>query len=132
MGDKWAEMIADANAYEMDSSVVDGTKWEARPPLPDLAAFESREIHVRRLFVHQVAVEARADERGKVARYIVSRLVAETEENEEIEISRTVQPLVESQDSDVDFTVCGACGGNIPEGMAEIYEGVAYHSRCMG
>ncbi len=131
MGDTWAQLIAEPDRYQMDLNMEDGTRWESKPPYPDMEVLSTSTTHVRRTVLQDVSVEVRADERQKIRRYIVRRLVAELENGEEIELQRFVIPATELPEDSIDLTICGSCGGRIPDGDAEVHEGVAYHRRCM-
>lgn len=138
MGDQpdvWAELLGASDCpYDITLSSKKGGRFEAPPPFPDLKILAVKSKHVRRIVFQEVDVEARADERDKVKRYRVRRLVADMEGDTEVELSREVLPaqlLEDLEGHNINTSVCGACGGNIPRGDHILIESVAYHRRCV-
>lgn len=131
-GDTWSELLGSPDSpYDFPMDLEEGARYEVPPPYPDLKVLKAQQTQIRRFVLHEIDVEARADEREKVRRYKVRRLVAEVESGEEIELMRMAITSAELSDAAIDKSKCTACGGNIPQGFAEMIDGLPYHSRCV-
>lgn len=129
-------MLASIEApYEFTLGMGAGTRFPARPPYPDLAVLEADDVHVRRVVLQRVVVDASApeDQGAKEHRqaYEVLRLVAELEGGAEMEIHRTATEVSGSKDRPIDPTRCAACNRPIPHGEGITASGRAYHRRCI-
>lgn len=116
--------------YELNTKLEVGTKYEATPPYPDVTVKESSVLHVRELVYHLLGVELRDIGTDKKEDVSIGRLVAILEGGDEVEIHRTVLPSNVVEDG-VDLSVCASCGGKIKIGGGKMYEGRAYHDRCL-
>lgn len=128
----WCEMIA---AQDSDVQFVlgmeKGTAWETKPPYPDLEVAEAKDIHVRRIVFQDQLIRASMPETDESGYIRVARLVAELEDGQEIELSKTAEPA--SDDSPANpGNICCACETLIvDESEIVLYEGKPYHRRCM-
>lgn len=89
---------------------------------------KSRVCHARRIMMHVSIINiAHGADHNK---YEISRIVAELEDDSEVELARTVSKIC---DNVIDDQFCAACGKEIIDiSQVEIYEGRAYHKHtCM-
>lgn len=128
----WCEMIAASDSkIEFPLGVEKGSVWQTKPPYPDLMAVDVEEIQVRRFMFQRLSVVARMDETDEEGHVQVSRLVAELENGAQIELSKIVEPVTNSEPSE-DDNICRACDLPIVDETEKIFhDGRPYHRRCM-
>ena len=125
------ELMGRDSPYEFSIGLSPGTRYEAPPPYPDLKIKSSKVMQVRRILYQEIEVEAERIEDNELENIKVFRLVAELEDDREVLLEQFALPSNLIEDSKVDITTCEGCGGTIPPGEHEIYEGKAYHKRCI-
>jgi hypothetical protein len=116
---------------EIDLSVCAPTHWETSPPYPELKAVKASISHVRMIALQEITVEASEPESAIGGQILVQRLVAQLENNQEIELMRSAAPVT-GEEAHIEDGICKACG--VPfadESQIEIYEGEQYHKTCM-
>jgi len=118
--------------YQLSLELEKGSKFKAKPPYPDVEVLHNESVHIREFKWQRLVTRVSTPETGKVEEIQVMRLVAIMEGDVEIEIQRIAMPADVEEDVPVDITTCAGCGGSIPFGQAEEYEGKAYHrGRCI-
>lgn len=128
----WAVLFgAHDSPYEFQLELESGCEYRVPPPYPDAYVESSVLLYPRRIVVQRVDLTASAKERDKEEKIRVFRVVLEAETGEQIEIHRSAALAEELGAPVVDMTTCAACGGEIPEGQAELIDGAAYHKRCV-
>jgi hypothetical protein len=130
---RWLEAVAaPAAPYEWFLGLAPGACLPAAPPWPDLEVLTCEEVHVRRLVWQTARVRASAaDEGAEACELTVGRLVAELEDDNEVEVQRFVVPADVAVAPAVDTAVCAACGGGIIAGEAVVSDVAAYHRHCL-
>lgn len=130
---RWADVLGDVAApYDLKLGLEPGTRFDARPPYPDVRILDVEEVYVRRVVLQRMLVAAFTpeDDGSPKEQLEVLRLVAELEGGEELEIHRTARPL-EPKEVPADKGKCAACGVAIPHGEAVETEDGAFHPRCV-
>jgi len=127
----WIKLIDDPNGpvqFSIETPV--GAVIEEKSPYPRLVVTNRQTLYVRRLVWHIIDVDARSEDSIQRQSLTIGRLVAEIEGGGEIELQRSVVPSEIFEEQQNDLSTCNACGENIPEDTAVIFDGKSYHKRC--
>lgn len=128
----WCGMIvADCDTIDIPLGLECGSKWNTKPPYPDLLATSVQEIQVRRIVFQEIIVAAEMTETDENGFIKITRLVAELESGNQIELSRVAEPA-SSDEAAMPNDICNACNGRIvDESETIIVDSLSYHRRCV-
>lgn len=128
----WCEMImAHDSDVQFELGLKKGAVWDTKPPYPDLEVVETKDMHVRRIVMQESMLRARMPETDDEGYIKVSRLVAELENGQELELNRTAEPASDDSPDEPD-NICRACDLQIVDDSEVVmHEGKPYHRRCM-
>ena len=128
----WCQMISsDCHTIDIPLGLESGSRWETKPPYPDLFAIDVKETQVRRVVLHEVVVAAEMAETEESGVIKITRLVAELEGGNQIELSRVAEPA-SSDEAAAPTDVCNACNGKIvDESETVMIDSLSYHRRCV-
>jgi hypothetical protein len=124
-------LTAEDAPYELTIEIKAGDELPADPPWPKVKVMAAKPLTDARLMLQMLEVDAqRGDEPGQ--RFAIGRLVAVTEDGVELEISREVMPVLETESGQTVENVCPACTARILTGHpVTMLEGRAYHRWCV-
>lgn len=119
------EMLNDRDApYEIDLKIERGDRLRGEGHFPDLLVTQARVVDVKRMLWHIVRVNTEDGDD-----YAIGRLIAQTEDGEEIELDRQAIPT-NAEAGARDRSICSACGMRILDEPVWIGE-LRYHSACV-
>jgi hypothetical protein len=131
----WTDLLGSKDSpYDIHLETKAGAKYEVRPPWPNLEVLSADVLPIEAIVQQVIRVRATIPEADAEQDLVITRLVARLQGGGEIELEKAALPT-ETIIEEVDITRCGACGGNIVPGDAEILETdegrQAFHSRCV-
>jgi hypothetical protein len=124
-------LTAEDAPYELTIEIKASDELPADPPWPKVKVTTAKPLADARLVLQMIEIDAqRGDEPGQ--RFAIGRLVAVTEDGVELEISREVMPVLETEAGQTVENVCPACTARILTGHPVVMlEGRAYHRWCV-
>jgi hypothetical protein len=124
-------LTAEDAPYELTIETKTGDELPAEPPWPKVKVTMARPLSDARLVLQMLEVDAqRGDEPGQ--RFAIGRLVAVTADGVELEISREVMPVLETEAGPTIDNVCPACEKKILVGHPiTMHLGRAFHEWCI-
>ncbi len=124
-------LTAEDAPYDLTLDAKTGDELAAEPPWPKVVVTSAKPLADARLVLQMLEIDAqRGDDPAQ--RFAIGRLVAVTEDGVELEISREVMPVLETEAGLTVDNICPACTAKILTGHPiAMHEGRAFHQWCV-
>jgi hypothetical protein len=129
---RYQDLIQSVEApYAFATGLENGTVLKGRDHYPDLEIVSSSEVPVKDIRWQLLRVKAEHPNQDGSEQYLVGRLIAILENDEEVEVGERTCVLADIVDTQIDITTCASCGRkNMDASVAKIHEGQAYCPVC--